>query len=118
MSPNVGDVVRFTIEVTNAGPDVATGVALSDVVPNGYSAISNVSGTNTITGGNTIDWTGITVPANNGVVSVTYDAVVEAPVSGVSYTNNAAVSASDQFDPDSDPDTNTGGLEDLSLIHI
>ncbi|WP_299628386.1 hypothetical protein, partial [uncultured Tenacibaculum sp.] len=115
-TPNVGDVVTFTVTVTNAGPDPATGVGIRDVVPNGYTiATINNSGVQT---GTTINWTGLSVPNNNGSVSVSYTATVNAPGAGVSYTNNAEISASDQFDPDSDPtagsgvDDKTDGLAD------
>uniref|UniRef100_UPI002628ADC1 DUF11 domain-containing protein n=1 Tax=uncultured Tenacibaculum sp. TaxID=174713 RepID=UPI002628ADC1 len=99
-TPNVGDVVTFTLTLTNAGPDVATNVSLSDVVPNGYSNITALDGG--VLGGSTITWSGLTVPANNGSVSVTYTAEVNAPGAGVSYTNNAEITGSDQYDPDSD----------------
>ena len=62
-TPSVGDVVTFTIVVTNQGPDEATGVAVEDVVPAGYSGIANISGTGSETGG-TITWSGLTIPAS------------------------------------------------------
>ena len=110
MSPNVGDVVMFTITVTNSGPDPATGVSISDVVPNGYS-IGTINNSGVATG-TTIDWTGLNVPSNNGSISVSYEATVNAPGVGVSYTNSAEITASDQFDPDSDP-TSDAGTDDL-----
>ena len=39
-SPNVGQNVNFAITVTNAGPDVATGVAVRDVLPTNTTLIS------------------------------------------------------------------------------
>ena len=34
-SPRVGDILTFTIKVTNEGPNNATGVQVKDDVPNG-----------------------------------------------------------------------------------
>ncbi|WP_299840538.1 hypothetical protein, partial [uncultured Tenacibaculum sp.] len=56
----------------------------------------------------TINWTSLSVPNNNGSISVSYTATVNAPSAGISYTNNAEISASDQFDPDSDPTAGSG----------
>ncbi|MBK8492571.1 MAG: DUF11 domain-containing protein [Saprospirales bacterium] len=42
-TPNVGDEVTFTLTITNAGPDAATGVAAQDFVPAGFSAINTIS---------------------------------------------------------------------------
>ncbi|WP_275315164.1 PKD domain-containing protein [Tenacibaculum bernardetii] len=119
MSPNVGDVITFTLTVTNAGPDAATGVAIQDIVPNGYGSISNIvtptggASNTTVVGVTTdIDWTGLSVPANNGTVSVSYQVTVLAPGAGVSYTNNAEITDSDQYDPDSDVTTGSG-VDDL-----
>ena len=115
-TPNVGDTVTFTVTVTNAGPDVATGVSIADVVPNGYT-IGTINDSGVATG-TTIAWTGLSVPSNNGSISVSYEAEVLAPQAGVSYTNNAEITASDQYDPDSDPtsdatiDDNGDGLAD------
>src|SRR5262245_39796918 len=39
-SPNVGDTVTFIVNLTNAGPDAATTVRVSDLLPNGLSFVS------------------------------------------------------------------------------
>ena len=38
-TPNVGEVVTFTINVSNAGSVAATGVSVQDVVPVGYTTV-------------------------------------------------------------------------------
>ncbi|MEL6124164.1 MAG: SdrD B-like domain-containing protein, partial [Bacteroidota bacterium] len=42
--PQVGERVTFTISVTNDGPDAATGVQITDVVPNGLTEIQALNG--------------------------------------------------------------------------
>jgi len=96
--PNVGDVVTFTIEVSNAGPNDATGVNVEDVVPNGYSGITNISDSGS-EASDIITWTGLNISAGSSA-SLTFDVTVEAPLPGVEYNNIANVTAADQFDPD------------------
>ena len=112
--PNVGEVITFTIEVSNDGPNDATNVAVEDAVPNGFSDITNISGGGT-EAASIITWSGLTIPAGASEV-LTFDVTVEAPLEGVIYENIADVTASDQFDPDSEP--GNGPDSDLSLIHI
>jgi uncharacterized repeat protein (TIGR01451 family) len=111
-SPNVGDVVTFTIDVTNLGPRNATGVAVQDLIPNGYSGIANISNAGSQSG-NTITWDNLNVDAGSSI-SLTFQAEVEAPGAGVNYQNIAEVTAVDQFDEDSTPgngaDTDNDGI--------
>ncbi|WP_131798805.1 DUF11 domain-containing protein, partial [Flavivirga aquatica] len=104
-TPNVGDVVTFTITVSNAGSVAATGVNVQDIVPVGYSGITNISGGG-IAIGNQIDWTGLSVALGTDTVSLTFDATVDAPTGTLNeYINGVEIIASDQYDPDSDPTT-------------
>jgi uncharacterized repeat protein (TIGR01451 family) len=107
-TPNVGDVVTFTIKVSNAGPDAATNVSIADVVPAGYSTITNISGGGTESAG-TITWSGLTVAVGDDQVILTFDATVEAPTGATDeYKNVVQVTASDQYDDDSTPDNDDG----------
>uniref|UniRef100_UPI002610507A DUF11 domain-containing protein n=1 Tax=uncultured Tenacibaculum sp. TaxID=174713 RepID=UPI002610507A len=103
-NPNVGDVVTYTVTVSNAGPNDATGVTVEDIVPNGLQIVNAGTATQT---GNVLTWSGLTV-ANGGTTVVTYTAEVLAPGTGVSYDNVAEITAADQFDPNSAPDNDDG----------
>ena len=118
-APSVGDSVTFTITVNNDGPDAATNVVISDVVPSGYTSITSISNGGQLNG-NTIDWT-ISNLAVNGFVSVSFNAVVVAPTGAANeYRNIAQISASDQLDGDSTPNNDDGDQseddEDFAVV--
>jgi len=93
------DVVRFSITVTNGGANDATGVAVGDLLPSGFTGASNISNGGSFDG-TTITWTGLGI-ATGASITLTFDTVVNATGS---YVNFAEITASDQLDPDSDPD--------------
>lgn len=103
-NPKVGEEITFTITITNAGPQTATGVEVTDQVRSGYTNIINISN-----GGNTVNnevvWSGLTVPyvngdANASKIVLTLKVTVERDGE---YDNRVQITASDQVDPDSDP---------------
>ncbi|MEL6656096.1 MAG: SdrD B-like domain-containing protein [Bacteroidota bacterium] len=100
-TPDIGDLVTFTITVTNDGPSDATGVGVEDVVPNGYSNIGNISNGGTLAG-NVINWDGISLVVGQSI-DLTFTATVNAPGSAVDYVNIAEIDEADQIDEDSTP---------------
>jgi uncharacterized repeat protein (TIGR01451 family) len=93
------DLVSFTVSLTNKGPSAATGVTVSDVLPAGltYSSYSTLYGTyNNVSG----VWSVGTV-ASGAVATLTLSATVNAGTIGNVITNIAAITSSQQFDPDS-----------------
>ncbi len=108
-----GDTVHFSIQVANAGPNVATGVAVRDVVPNGFSSISNISNGGALNGA-TITWNGLTVAVNDSV-TLGFDAVVE--LNG-DHVNVAEVVGADQIDSDSTPGNGDAGEDDQDSVQL
>ncbi|SHI86663.1 DUF11 domain-containing protein, partial [Aquimarina spongiae] len=97
-TPNVGEVVTFTLTITNDGPDDASGVDIQDIVPDGYSNITNISAPGSETAG-TITWASQAVTTTTPLV-LTFDATVDAPTGTANeYLNVALITDSDQFDP-------------------
>ncbi len=81
LSPSIGDTIIFTLRVDNAGPDAAVSASVLDNVPAGFASITPVSvpsGSSFSVAGNTINWTGIDVPAG-GSATATFSAVLQAP---------------------------------------
>ncbi|MEE9371803.1 MAG: SdrD B-like domain-containing protein [Saprospiraceae bacterium] len=104
--PQPGEVVSFRLTVSNASQVNATGVAVQDVLPNGFTNITNISNGGSLSG-NTITWSGLSI---NGFdeMRLTYDVEIVQPGAGISYTNVAQVTAADQSDMDSAPNNDDG----------
>ena len=94
-TPNVGETLTYTVLVTDNGPDAATGVVLSDVLPSGvsYQTSSATAGTYNPA---TRDWT-VGAVANGVTQTLTILATV---VNINPQANTATISHADQFDPD------------------
>jgi len=94
-TPNVGDTINFVITVANIGPDAATHVQLTDVLPAGLSLLANAPSQGTYTAASGV-WDVGTL-ALGGSATLHLQARVESPNT---QTNTAEITHSDQFDPD------------------
>jgi uncharacterized repeat protein (TIGR01451 family) len=115
--PNVGDAITYTVTLSNAGPDAATGVSISDVLPGGLSFLSATpsQGSYDAAAGT---WT-VGAVANGATQTLQIQARVVSPVS---QTNTAMVSGADQFDPNTGNNTasvtETPQQSDLALTKV
>jgi len=91
---DVGRVVTFTVTVHNAGPDIATGVSVSDALPPGLSFVEARPSVGTFDPAAGV-WTVGTVDPGSSL-SLTLRAVVTTPGP---LTSTATVSRSDVADP-------------------
>lgn len=101
--PNLGTNVVYTITVTNAGPNGATGVAITDPLPAGVDFVASTPSQGTYDSGTGV-WTVGTL-ANGAAPTLAITATVSLPGD---ITNTATISASDQFDPNTA--NNSGGV--------
>ena len=97
------DIVEWTIEVTNKGPDDATGVEVEDVLPAGVSYVSD--STDGVSFDSATGIWSVGDLASGDTVSLTIQALV---VDTGELTNVAQIVAADQFDPDSTPGNDDG----------
>jgi uncharacterized repeat protein (TIGR01451 family) len=109
-TPNVGDVITYTVTLTNGGPDAATGVQVTDLLPAGVT-FQSYSATQGVYVEGTGVWTVGTV-ANAGAATLTLNAVVDAGTGGSTILNTASASAAGQLDANAANDSAT------SAIHV
>jgi uncharacterized repeat protein (TIGR01451 family)/fimbrial isopeptide formation D2 family protein len=114
-SPAVGSNVTFTITVSNAaspGSSNATGVAVADLLPSGYTFVSATPAAAYNSG------TGVwTVGALNAGANAALQITATVNASG-SYANTAQVSASSLPDPDSIPNNGAAGEDDQATVTV
>ena len=114
-TPNVGDPITFTVTLTNTGPDAATGVQVTDLLPAGLTFVSANPSQGTYNSGTGV-WTVGTV--SSGIPQTLI--IAGTVVSPAAQTNTAIISDADQFDPNTANNTasatETPQHADLSLI--
>ncbi len=93
-TPNVGDTIVYTIQVTNNGPDAATNVTVQDMLPAAVGYLSSTAAKGSYDPA-TRTWTIGTI-ANGATESLTIDATVVSPNP---LANTAVITHADQFDP-------------------
>ncbi|CAN5237731.1 hypothetical protein BH09BAC4_BH09BAC4_40500 [soil metagenome] len=112
LTPKVGDVVTVTLRVDNAGGLTATGIAIKLTLPNGMSFVS----------GNGFSASGQSVTGSVNSIGVGASADLTALVR-VDADNPASltaeISASNQLDPDSQPNSGVAdGQDDTATINL
>jgi len=112
-SASAGSTINFTLTVTNAGPDPATGVEVTDHLPSGFTYVSSAPSQGTYD--NTTGIWSIGNLAVNATVTLTMTVTVNA--SGT-YVNMAQISASSLIDPDSTPNNSDPAEDDLGQVTI
>lgn len=110
---NVGDTVDFTISVFNNPSKAigdATGISITDYLPNGYEIDTETISNNGVFDNttNTINWNNFSV-LNGERIEFTYQVMV---VASDSYLNTAQVTQVDQLDPDSQPNNDNGDQDE------
>jgi uncharacterized repeat protein (TIGR01451 family) len=103
----VDSVITFTVVITNAGLDTATGVVVSDDLPDGLDFGGSVASTGVLSGS---FWTvGMLAAGVSETLQITATVL---PTASVVISNYAQVWDSDQFDPDSTPGDNSPDEDD------
>ena len=98
-TPDEGDVVTFQIEVTNNGPDGATNVDLTDLLPPGLTVTAN---NGTVSQGTYDPATGLFTIGNiasGASATLILEGTVDVGQGGNTITNITTAAAGDQVDP-------------------
>ena len=92
---NVGDTITYLITVTNNGPDSATGLQITDLVPSGLSnlAYSASAGTYSLATGL---WN-IGTLLNSETATLTITGKITAAMAGLNITNYANITAQNEY---------------------
>lgn len=111
--PKPGDIITYTITVSNGGPDPATNVTVSNPVPSGVtfqSATPSQGAFDPVTGA----WTVGAIPSGS---SVTLQVIARVDLAGL-ITNTAQVSSSVEADPDSTPGNGVPTEDDQDEVSV
>ncbi|WP_318312128.1 T9SS type B sorting domain-containing protein [Flagellimonas crocea] len=107
--PDIGNVVTFTINLSNFGDTDATGISIEHSVPEGFANITAIDNSGSVNGAQMISWVGINVPVGANTQTLNFNATVQTPTGNAGeYTHIAEVVSADQLDVDSTPNNDDG----------
>jgi uncharacterized repeat protein (TIGR01451 family) len=109
-SPDEGGTVVYTVTATNGGPDAATGVEITDLLPAGVTYVSDVPSQGGYVAGTGL-WT-VGALANGAAATLDITATVDPGTAGTAVTNTASLTASDQVD------TNVANDSDSATVTV
>ena len=110
LSPTQGEMVAFTLTLTNQGPDQATDIQVTDALPEGLTFVSQEGGYDSVEG----IWSVASLDAGGSAlltITVSADGVGE-------IVNVAEVSAATEDDPDSIPGNQNPDEDDYSSVTV
>lgn len=108
----VGQPITFQLSVRNKGPQPATGVRLQSLLPAGLSFINSLKGSVTVV--NSLLTAAVDILPPNTTSTIIVRTTATAPGQ---YVTAAQLTAADQFDPNSQPNTGTAdGEDDMATI--
>jgi uncharacterized repeat protein (TIGR01451 family) len=96
-TPAEGDPLIYTVTITNAGPNDATGVELTDLLPGGVTYVSDAPSQGSYASGTGIWSVGAIAAADSATLELF--ATVDVGAAGATITNVASITAADQGDP-------------------
>ncbi len=92
----VGQNVEYTITVTNSGPQDASNVVVTDVIPTGTTFVSATASQGSCSGTTTVVCN-LGAIANGGTATISL--IVTAPPTPITFTNTATVANTPETDP-------------------
>lgn len=115
-APYEGDTFVYTVTITNKGPDAATGVEVTDLLPAGISYAWHRASQGSYEPGTGVWKVGALAPSSSATLEIT--ASVNQGTAGSVIVNIAEVTKVDQADPDSTPANGRLGEDDLGRVVI
>ncbi|WP_338872115.1 hypothetical protein WBJ53_27135 [Spirosoma sp. SC4-14] len=113
-TPNVNDVVSYSLTATNDGPQDATGIKLQSRLPAGLAFVNAT--TPGVTFANGIVSADVGTVMANGQVTVGFQAK---PTQTGTFATAAQITSSQTPDPDSQPNSGTGdGQDDAAMVDL
>lgn len=109
--PLVGETVTLTVAATNLGPDLATGVQLTNALPIGLTFQSSTPSQGNFDSGSGLWDIGTIGIGQSETLIIT--ASVDAGTNGTTLTNTAEVTASTQYDSDT---SNNSAVIDITVL--